>query len=402
MYHSLVESPLHHIDQYQCARQGEGTDATEYDHFANATTLRIVSVCSASHDIEKTLIPQIVASHRKAYNLGSTGAIVIHGVPAHKLVVNNPVSEVSRDSWQPQLKSPAMKNVERLIEDSVSESPSSLVNASMDVPALLNPLVNQRLTPPQVVPGLNGSSIGDDLKDNSSCKHDESTTVGDSTEKNATKNDEQLLFHMYTFLPVRTATAPSSFPYIIEGDRPMVPPNSMHYSINIHTMPAHTVPPFESTAKLRYKELVKGGCLLLVYPTSLSLYFDTVIPCLDHALLQLLGLNMISSQTCEALTTPPNASNFPSYDAQLEILQSLPGAQIIHSEHILQFAFPEWSNMWMHEDLEWLKRLMQHTEVHAGQILLKMVQGMAASELWHSATSSQVAVFVVKKSSFID
>lgn len=192
------------------------------------------------------------------------------------------------------------------------------------------------------------------------------------------------IFHSFSSLPARP-------------DKVVVPPRSVHVSLAIYALPTHNLPPFESVYA-RYKELAPGGVMVLCYPTSLSMYRQHVLPCLDSTLMHLLALNMVSSQTCEALTMPPWPRSLPTFAEQRNTLAGLPGAEILFAQHVERYEVADWGQRWLLEEVQWLRGALEATEVSTSQILIKIIQGMKASPEWRKTAVSELGFFVLRKS----
>ncbi|CAN6633521.1 hypothetical protein TRVA0_014S00914 [Trichomonascus vanleenenianus] len=178
---------------------------------------------------------------------------------------------------------------------------------------------------------------------------------------------------------------------------PSVPPGSAHYALAIHPIPTHVLPPFETVVRTRFTELMKGGMMLVCYPSSMRLYDEHVLPCLDRSLHQLIALNMISTQACEQVSMPPSPDLVPSYADQRTYLQSLQGAEVLYASEVTDFRIYDWGYRWLNEEVEWIRSALCKAGASSAQLLVKLVEGMTTNENWSSTGVCDVSVFVVKK-----
>ncbi|KAA8917162.1 hypothetical protein TRICI_000686 [Trichomonascus ciferrii] len=336
--------------------------------------LRIVSICSSSDTAHRSVIPKLLAYyHRRRKSTDQEiHAQITHIVPPHKRgFMLNTVDRTRRDedndyfSLTPQLHR----------SRSLYSTPRSMFHASSASPPLS--------------PTLSDTSSSHYRK-RSSTSSTCSTTY--SAEADVLDEDYATLVHYQNKIYNNFALISRS-----EHDIPVVPPCSVHYALNIHPLPTHVLPTFSSLVKTQLVELTRGGVMVVCYPTSRRLYDCHVLPCIDLALHQLLALNMISTQACEDISTPPNTDTIPSFRKQQAILSELSDAEILYSAEVNGYECIDWGYRWLNEEVEWLKTALATAGFFSSQTLLNLIEGMTKNKQWSSGGLCDVGVFVIRK-----
>ncbi|KAK9346266.1 hypothetical protein V1522DRAFT_404668 [Lipomyces starkeyi] len=142
--------------------------------------------------------------------------------------------------------------------------------------------------------------------------------------------------------------------YVVSRPGAVVPPSSIHYAFSISLLPTHRLPDFTLFTQSRLSELLPGGVLILVHPTSLSFYYDTVLSVLDPLLHTLLALNKLSTAVCQHLSEPP--APVPNFSSQKIILEEA-GGEILYSEERL-VSVDDWGVRWLSDEERWISETM--------------------------------------------
>lgn len=194
------------------------------------------------------------------------------------------------------------------------------------------------------------------------------------------------IFNTFAFMPQRRH-APAL----------VVPRNSAHFNFALYPIPSHVLPPFADIIAARYAETAPGGLMVVCYPTSLKLYYGHILKCLDLALHQLLALNLISTQACEAITAPPQ-SPVASFAAQHDMLRHNlpPTAEIVYSRHVQNYTPAQWGYRWISEDMQWLRQTLAGFEV-ASHAVVKLFNTLARNPEWSAPTTCDISLFIVRK-----
>ena len=207
-----------------------------------------------------------------------------------------------------------------------------------------------------------------------------STSSLSSTEINV--DLESRVFNTFAFMPKATSSL-------------VVPPNYAHYNFALYPLPTHVLPMFREVVKTRFSEIMPTGLMVICYPTSLKMYNNCILPCLDLTLHQMLALNLISTHACEELTVPPSAECY-SYEAQKRILEELPQAEILYSRQIIDYKASDWGYRWMSEDMMWIRETLAAMHVPS-QTILKFMNMLTRNFTWSVSTDSDVSLFIVRK-----
>lgn len=207
-----------------------------------------------------------------------------------------------------------------------------------------------------------------------------STSSLSSTEINV--DIESRVFNTFAFMPKATSSL-------------VVPPNYAHYNFALYPLPTHVLPMFREVVKTRFSETMPTGLMVICYPTSLKMYNNCILPCLDLTLHQMLALNLISTHACEELTVPPSAECY-SYEAQKRILEELPQAEILYSRQIIDYKASDWGYRWMSEDMMWIRETLAAMHVPS-QTILKFMNMLTKNPTWSVSTDSDVSLFIVRK-----
>lgn len=178
----------------------------------------------------------------------------------------------------------------------------------------------------------------------------------------------------------------------------VVPPNSIHYNFALYPLPSHVLPSFQDVIHARFTETLPSGLMVVCYPTSLALYYKYILPCLDLALHQLLALNLISTQACEAITVPPQ-SHVYTFEAQRALVEQLPNAEIVYSRKIEEYKPTDWGYRWVSEDMLWIRQTLAGLDV-SSQSIIKLISMLTRNPLWSESGSCDISLFVVRKRSF--
>ena len=190
------------------------------------------------------------------------------------------------------------------------------------------------------------------------------------------------IFNTFAFMPSKTNAL-------------VVPPNSTQFNFALYPLLLHTLPSFSDIIQARFKETSPSGLMVVCYPTSRSLYTKNIMPCLDLALHQMLALNLISTQACEAITVPPNAPIY-SYDEQRTMIEGLENAEIVYSRDIKNYCPSDWGLRWISEDIVWMRETLQDLDV-SSQSIIELISMMTKNPLWDRAGSCEISLFIVKK-----
>lgn len=190
------------------------------------------------------------------------------------------------------------------------------------------------------------------------------------------------IFNTFAFMPDRTNAL-------------VVPPNSTQFNFALYPLLSHTLPSFNDIIQARFKETSPTGLMVVCYPTSHSLYKNNIMPCLDLALHQMLALNLISTQACEAITVPPKAPIY-SFDEQLSLIAKLENAEVVYSRNIKNYSPSDWGIRWISEDMMWMRQTLQDLDV-SSQSIIKLISMMAKNPLWDLAGCCEISLFIVKK-----
>uniref|UniRef100_A0A060T4I4 ARAD1A17754p n=1 Tax=Blastobotrys adeninivorans TaxID=409370 RepID=A0A060T4I4_BLAAD len=351
--------------------------------------LRIVSICSSSDTTSKYAIPRLLDHyHRRHATTYDVHAQISHIIPSNKPAIIlsvlggsssgvNGAGSAGSGISTTRLDHQKSKRGDYFSTDFREEAARLRKQMSQGV-IYRSPPLSPEATP--VGPSERSSLYGTDLFGAKNAAPPATPATPSLLEKYQYK-----IYH--SFCPM----TPGGY------TRPIVPPQSCHFAINIHPLPTHTVPCFEAFTRSQFTELRPGGAMVICYPTSLKLYTDHVVPCLDIGLHQMLALNQISSQACEEISSLPDPSLIPSFDAQRACLESIPGASIEYSAHFEDYQCSNWGYRWFNEELDWLRGVVQRNDYSTGQTLMKLLEAMSKNSLWNSTGRTDIAVFVVRK-----
>ncbi|KAJ8100513.1 hypothetical protein POJ06DRAFT_252937 [Lipomyces tetrasporus] len=142
--------------------------------------------------------------------------------------------------------------------------------------------------------------------------------------------------------------------YVVARPGAVVPPLSIHYAFSISLLPTHRLPDFTLFTQSRLSELLPAGVLILVHPTSIEFYYDTLLSVLDPLLHTLLALNKLSTAVCQRLSEPP--APVPDFDCQKKILQEA-GGEILYSEERVM-SVDDWGVRWLTDEERWISETM--------------------------------------------
>lgn len=195
-------------------------------------------------------------------------------------------------------------------------------------------------------------------------------------------NFENSIFNSFVFLPRRTSTL-------------VVPPNSANYNFALYPLVSHVLPPFQDIIEARFAETKPGGLMVISYPTTLALYRKYILKCVDLALHQMLALNLISTQACEALSVPPSAQ-IPSFEVQRGLIERLRGAEIAYAKNIEHYRPFDWGYRWVSEDMNWIRKTLSAFEV-SSQSIAKFINLLSLNPLWSGPSDSAISLFIVRK-----
>lgn len=190
------------------------------------------------------------------------------------------------------------------------------------------------------------------------------------------------IFNTFAFMPINTKSL-------------VVPPNSTQYNFALYPLPSHVLPSFKDIIKARFSETSPSGLMVVCYPTSLSLYKNFILPCLDLALHRMLALNMISTQACEAITVPP-CSKVYTFEQQMALINQLENIDIVYSRNIKNYSPSDWGYRWLSEDMLWIRQTLQSLDVNS-QSILKLINTMTKSNLWNVSAVCDISLFIVRK-----
>lgn len=205
------------------------------------------------------------------------------------------------------------------------------------------------------------------------------------TDENSDYDLEDRIYNTFAFMPRQKNAL-------------IVPPNSCHFNFALYPLPYHLLPPFKDVIKARFAETMPLGSMVLCYPTSLALYSKYILPCLDLALHQLLALNLISTQACEAITLPPQ-SHIYSYETQRAILEQLPNSEIVYSHKIDNYSPSQWGYRWISEDMLWIRQTLTSLDV-SSQDIIKLINALTRNPLWSASASCGISLFIVRKQGY--
>lgn len=372
--------------------------------------LRIVSICSSSDTAHKFVIPKLLAHYHRRRRSGDQEihAQITHVVPPHKKnFMLNTMDRARRDhhayrshddhadddyfSLTPQLhRSRSLYSTPPRAKPSSMFTATATATTATNRNTLLDDLMLDTSSPP-LSPTFSDTSSSHYRK-RSSTSSTCSTYSGTSHHGDGMDEDYETLMHYQNKIYNNFALISRS-----EHDIPVVPPFSVHYALNIHPLPTHVLPTFSSLVKTQLLELTRGGVMVVCYPTSRRLYDHHVLPCIDLALHQLLALNMISTQACEDISTPPNTETIPSFQKQQSILSELADAEILYSAEVNGYECFDWGYRWLNEEVEWLKTALANAGFFSSQTLLNLIEGMTKNKQWSSGGLCDVGVFVIRK-----
>lgn len=193
---------------------------------------------------------------------------------------------------------------------------------------------------------------------------------------------DNYIFNSFAFLPRRSSTL-------------VVPPNSADYNFALYPLISHVLPPFADIITTRFAETKPGGLMVIAYPTSLKLYHDYILKCVDLALHQMLALNMLSTLACEAVSVPPPVK-IPSFETQQAMIHKLPGADIAYARKIERYHPIDWGYRWVSEDMNWIRKTLSAHEV-SSQSVAKFINLLTLNPLCSSPSDSDISLFIVRK-----
>lgn len=198
-------------------------------------------------------------------------------------------------------------------------------------------------------------------------------------------NMDDRIFNTFAFIPRRKNAL-------------VVPPNSANFNFALYPLPSHVLPSFQHIIQARYEEILPSGLMVVCYPTSLALYHNFILPCLDLALHQMLALNMISTQACEAITIPPSSPIY-SFETQRTMIEQLPNSEILYFRNIEDYSPSEWGYRWISEDMHWIRQTLAGLDV-SSQSIIKLINILTRNPLWSAPASCDISMFIVRKQSF--
>lgn len=363
--------------------------------------LRIVSICSSSDTAHKFVIPKLLAYyHRRRSQDEEIHAQITHIVPPHKKsFMLNTMDRAKRDNFAGEEEAedyfsltPQLHRSRSLYSTPKSKPSSSMFSANATATnrnTLMDDVTLDTSSPP-LSPSFSDTSSSHYRKRSSTSST--CSTYSATSHPDVLDEDYETLMHYQNKIYNNFALISRS-----EHDIPVVPPYSVHYALNIHPLPTHVLPTFSSLVRTQLLELTKGGVMVVCYPTSRRLYDYHVLPCIDLALHQLLALNMISTQACEDISTPPNTETIPSFQKQQSILSELKDAEILYSAEVNGYECFDWGYRWLNEEVEWLKNALAKAGFFSSQTLLNLIEGMTKNKQWSSGGLCDVGVFVIRK-----
>lgn len=184
-----------------------------------------------------------------------------------------------------------------------------------------------------------------------------------------------------------------SYSFMTTNDAIVAPPSSIHYTFAVLPLPTHVLPPFKDFVKARLRELVPGGCMILLYPSNLAFFNKTISPCLDRALRQMLALSIINTNTCELISQPPPTPL--DFDQQLGHLQSL-DVEVLFSTARKNVEIDDWDKKWASEEYKWYANIMAKEGHRGHNTLMEMLQALEGQKRGQVGVSD-VSVFVLRK-----
>lgn len=402
-----------------------GTSSSPYCSFDpthEPPILRIISICSSSDTAYKYVIPKLLAYYHSKREPGQDiYAQITHIIPPHKksFMINNmdnymnnshkhETNESDTDSsasyyhryqeLQKQQQSAQLSRSRSLYSTFRVKWPASPYNTngnnSNGGGYFSN--INHGTASPPISPTLTDDSTAFTRNRSSTSSTNSSIMLSDNEDdepfvrQQHSENDIEILNNYYeNKIYNNFALTPNNIT--------VVPPYSIHYTLNIHPLPTHVLPSFDSLVNTRLIELTIGGIMIICYPTSRKLYDDHVLPCLDLALHQLLALNMISTTACEHISKPPNKNMIPSFDDQLKILQNIDNTEILYSSEINKYTCWDWGYRWLNEEIEWMKASLADSSIYSSQMLVSIIDGMSKSKQWSAPGLCDVGIFVIRK-----
>lgn len=367
------------------------------NHVSAPRSLSIVSTCSSLGSTYAYIVPQILShylhlahSNPSFTSLMDITANVVHVIPQHKTIKAEYMDDNSLSTSTFSSRSNSSASTDCTFEsfNGVYDIHESGTNYSISP--------KNSIFSPTAMASLLKSQQKPDLKVNTHYTYNEefhtispalspvvSLPALTSGEEDA--NLEERIYNTFAFMPRR-------------ANAQVVPPNSTHYNFALYPLPSHVLPSFQDVISSRFTETIPSGLMVVCYPTSLSLYYKYILPCLDLALHQMLALNMISTQACEAITVPPPSPVY-SFETQLSMVQNLPDAEIVYSRKIQDYNPSDWGYRWISEDMLWIRQTLANLDV-SSQSIIKLISTLTRNPLWSVSGSCDISLFIVRKKSF--